>query len=48
MLLDLVEKTNQTYVLLVLTKCVYATTNFDLEHMIFFIGCEFLEIRLDA
>jgi hypothetical protein len=47
MLLDLVEKTNQTYVILVLAKCFYVATNFDLEHMIFFIGCEF-RIRLDA
>ncbi len=35
MLPNLVEKTNQTYVWLVLAKCVYATTNFDLGHMIF-------------
>jgi hypothetical protein len=36
MLPNLIEKTNQTYVLLVLAKYVYATTNFDLGHMIFF------------
>ncbi len=35
MLLDLVEKTNQIYVWLVLTKCVYAITNFDLGHFFF-------------
>ncbi len=36
MLPNLVENINQTYVLLVLAKCVYVTTNFDLGHMIFF------------
>ncbi len=36
MLPNLVEKTNQRYVLLVIAKCVYATTNFDLGHMSFF------------
>lgn len=28
-LLDLIEKTKQTFVLIVLTNCVYATSNFD-------------------
>jgi hypothetical protein len=31
MLLDLVEKTKETYVLLVLAKCVYVITSFDLN-----------------
>jgi hypothetical protein len=48
MLLNLIEKTKQTYVLLVLTNCVVVTTSFDLwiskgEHEIFALVVKFLK-----
>jgi len=52
MLLDLVENTKQTYVLLVLVECVYATTSFELRMskgpMMSLIGFEFFGRRLDT
>jgi hypothetical protein len=46
-LLDLIEKTKQTYVLLVLTNCVVVITSFDIwiskgEHDIFALVVSFL------
>jgi hypothetical protein len=51
MLLDLIEKTKQTYVLLVLTNCVVVITSFDLwiskgEHEIFALVVNFLKRTL--
>jgi hypothetical protein len=47
MLLDLIEKTKQTYVFIVLTNCVVVITSFDLwiskeEHDIFALVVNFL------
>jgi hypothetical protein len=48
MLLDLVKKTKQTHVLLVLAKCVFVTRSFDLwmskaPHDVFALVLNFLE-----
>lgn len=53
MLLDLIEKTKQTYVLLVLTNCAVVITSFDLwiskgEHDVFCIGCECFKENIES